>query len=189
MTVIACVAIARFAIDVAPAIVRAGSRGCAMRSFWFRETRLRQALVAILGAMILSAAVMAAPPSEQKPPGPVPMEVLIKSTLLSFNDANITGNYAVLHAKLSRPFRDQFSPEKLKETFQSFAEQHINFDIIATMRPVLTEDPRIDDRGALLARGYFDTSPNRVTFTLDFIQSDGDWRPNNIHVKVMPPGG
>ena len=160
-----------------------------MSFFWFGETRLRQAMVAILGAMFVSVSVMAAPSSDQKPPGPVPMEVLIKSTLLSFNDANITGNYSVLHAKLSRPFRDQFSPERLKETFQSFARQNINFDIIAAMRPVLTEDPRIDDRGALLARGYFDTSPNRVTFVLDFIQSEGDWRPINIHVKVMPPGG
>jgi len=36
--------------------------------------------------------------------------VLIKVTLLTFNDANVTGNYTVLHAKLSKPFRDQFPP-------------------------------------------------------------------------------
>jgi hypothetical protein len=30
---------------------------------------------------------------------------------MSFNDANVTGNYAVLHAKLSKPFRDQFTPD------------------------------------------------------------------------------
>jgi hypothetical protein len=141
-----------------------------------------------LAAILLSAIVVAAPASAQKPPGPVPLETLIKATLLSFNDANVTGNYTVFHAKLSKPFRVQFSPEKLKETFQSFAQQNIDFDIIAAMRPVLTEDPRIDDRGALLVRGYFDTSPNRVTFTLDFIQSDGDWKLYNIHVKVQPPG-
>ena len=148
----------------------------------------RRALAAALGAILLSAMTVTGPASAQKPPGPVPLEALIKSTLLSFNDANITANYTVFHAKLSKPFRSQFSPEKLRETFQSFTEQNIDFDIIAAMRPVLTEDPRIDDRGALLVRGYFDTSPNRVTFTLDFIQSDGDWKLINIHVKVKPPG-
>ncbi len=148
----------------------------------------RGALAAVLGAILLSAIVMAAPASAQRPPGPVPLEALIKSILLSFNDANVTGNYTVFHARLSKPFRDQFSPEKLKEAFQTFSRQNIDFDIIAAMRPALTEDPRIDDRGALLVRGYFDTSPNRVTFALDFIQSDGDWKLINIHVKFKPPG-
>jgi hypothetical protein len=40
----------------------------------------------------------------------------------------------------------------------------------------------------LLVRGYFETAPNRVTFTLDFVQSEGEWKLINIHVKVKPPG-
>ena len=56
-----------------------------------------------------------------------------ESSLLSFNDANVTGNYTVFHAKLSKPFRQQFTPERLKETFKSFAEKQIDFDIIAAM--------------------------------------------------------
>ncbi|TXL74587.1 hypothetical protein FHP25_16000 [Vineibacter terrae] len=152
----------------------------------FKSVR-RRGLGVILGAAVLLAAAMP-PASAQKPPDPVMLEALVKSSLLTFNDANITGNYTVMHAKLAKPFRDQFSPEKLKEAFQSFSQQGIDFDIIAALKPVLSEDPRIDDRGALLVRGYFETSPNRVTFTLDYIQSDGDWKLINIHVKVKPPG-
>ncbi|HKU98222.1 MAG TPA: hypothetical protein VJR58_23230 [Vineibacter sp.] len=131
---------------------------------------------------------MIAPAVAQKPPSPVALEALIKATLLTFNDANVTGNYTVFHAKLAKPFRDQFSPERLKKSFESFTEQGIDFDIVAALKPVLAEEPRIDERGALLIRGHFDTSPNRVTFSLDFIQSDGDWKLVNIHVKVKPPG-
>src|SRR5690348_10521139 len=69
-------------------------------------------------------------------------EVLIKTTLLAFNDANITGNYAVLHAKTSKPFRDQFSPERLKEVFKEFAEKHIDFAVIAAKTPVPSQDSK-----------------------------------------------
>ena len=55
---------------------------------------------------------------------------------MTFNDANVTGNYTVLHAKLSKPFRDQFSPERLREAFKVFNEKHIDFDLIASA-PVL----------------------------------------------------
>src|SRR6476619_6134268 len=65
-------------------------------------------------------------------------EVLIKASLLTFNDANVTGNYAVLHAKVSKPFRDQFSPEKLAEIFKEFRDKHIDFDIIASKKPIGT---------------------------------------------------
>jgi hypothetical protein len=45
-------------------------------------------------------------------------EKLIKTSLLTFNDANLTGNYAVMHAKLAKPFRDKFSPDQLKKAFK-----------------------------------------------------------------------
>jgi hypothetical protein len=34
-----------------------------------------------------------------------------------FNDANMTGNYAVLHAKASKQFQSQFSAEQLSTAF------------------------------------------------------------------------
>ena len=138
-------------------------------------------------AMLLAGLAGSQPASAQRPPGPVELEALIKSTLLTFNDANVTGNYTVFHARLAKPFREQFSPDRLKEAFRSFSQQNIDLAIIAALKPKLTEDPRIDERGALLLRGHFETSPNRVTFDLDYIQSDGEWQLINIHVKVQPP--
>jgi hypothetical protein len=48
-------------------------------------------------------------------PSAVLQEILIKTSMLPLNDANLTGNYTVLHAKLAKPFRDQFSPDRLKQ--------------------------------------------------------------------------
>jgi hypothetical protein len=39
--------------------------------------------------------------AQNKVPPEQVLEALVKSTLLSFNDANMTGNYSVFHAKLS----------------------------------------------------------------------------------------
>jgi hypothetical protein len=114
-------------------------------------------------------------------------EILIKSSLLTFNDANVTGIYTVLHAKLSKPFRDQFTADKLKAVFKPFNDAHIDFDLIVNKPIVPTAEATIKN-GVLMLRGYFDTSPSRVTYELDFLMSEGEWKMSNLNVKVKPPG-
>ncbi len=42
----------------------------------------------------------------------------------------LTGNYAVFHAKLAKPFRDQFGPDRIAEGFKGFREQNVDIDLI-----------------------------------------------------------
>lgn len=146
-------------------------------------------VAAVFGALLLAAPAQAveAAPVESKVPSPLLQEILIKTSLLTLNDANVTGNYTVLHAKLAKPFRDQFSPERLKQAFKPFADQKTDWGLIVTKPPVPTADAVIDKRGALALRGYFDTSPSRVTYELDFVPSEGEWKPIKLNVKVKPP--
>ena len=139
------------------------------------------AIVLFLGASLLPAL------SQQRVPSAELQEVLVKASLLSFNDANVTGNYAVFHAKLSKPFRDQFSPEKLAEIFKEFRDKRIDFDIIAAKKPVSTEEPKIADNGILSIKGYFETTPSRVNYDLAFIMSDGEWKLIKVNVDVKKP--
>ena len=55
-------------------------------------------------------------------PGPAAQEVLVKSILVTLNDAVASDNFTILHAKLSKPFRDQFPPEKLRAVFKKPTE-------------------------------------------------------------------
>lgn len=148
--------------------------------------RSRRSALFFAGALALAPMVVAAPAFALKPPAPELQEVLIKASLLTFNDANVTGNYSVLHAKLSKPFRDQFPPEKLKEGFKAFSDAHIDFDIVVAKPPVLTEPVKVDDNGRLALRGYFDTRPSRVHYDLSFIMSEGEWKLINLSVNVKP---
>ena len=137
---------------------------------------LRAVFVLLLLAMPAAA--------QNKVPGERVLEALVKATLLSFNDANVTGNYTVFHAKLSKPFRQQFTPERLQETFKDFASKDIDFDIIAAYKPVYEPQPRVDDAGKLLVKGWFPTEPVRVVYDLEFIPSDGEWKLISINVKT-----
>lgn len=137
-------------------------------------------VVALFGMLLLAGPLLA----QNRVPGERALEALVKSTLLTFNDANVTGNFTVFHAKLAKPFRQQFTSERLQESFKSFAEQQIDFDVIAAYRPVYDPAPSVDDEGRLVVQGYFPTEPTRVLFDLKFIPSDGEWKLISIHVKT-----
>jgi hypothetical protein len=143
-----------------------------------------------LAAIIIGAALLAAPAqAENKVPSPLLQEILIKTYLLTLNDANVTGNYAVLQAKLAKPFREQFNPERLKQVFKTFAEKKTDWSLIATKPPIASSPAVIDNRGALLLRGYFDTHPSRVNYELDFLPSEGEWKPIKINVNLKHADG
>jgi hypothetical protein len=78
-------------------------------------------------------------------PSPFVQEILIKSILLTLNDAVASDNFTVLHAKISKPFRDQVPPEKLRAVFKDLVEKHAVFDAIVASPVVPDEDAKIDD--------------------------------------------
>ena len=143
--------------------------------------------LALFAALLIGAMFTSAPARAQKVPEKTVQEVIIKETLMTFNDANVTGNYAVLNAKLSKPFREQFPPERLKEVFKEFATKHIDIAVIAAKAPIPSQDPTVTDDGVLKLYGYFDTSPSRVNYQLEFILSDGEWKAIKINVDLKKP--
>jgi hypothetical protein len=140
---------------------------------------------------LVTALIVATVPAlaEDKVPNAFLQEILIKTSLLTLNDANITGNYTVLHAKLAKPFRDQFSPERLKQVFKPFADKKLDYGLIAAKPPVATQLAAIDKRGALLLRGYFDTRPSRLSYELDFLPSQGEWKPIKLNIDIKTVEG
>jgi opacity protein-like surface antigen len=147
----------------------------------------KMTLIASLFALLAGIALAASPASAQKAPDPFTQEVLIKATLMTFNDANVTGNYAVLHAKLSKPFRDQFPPEKLAAAFKIFRDNRIDFDLVVAKPPIASQPSRVSEQGVLMLYGYFDTTPSRVHYELEYIMSDGEWKPIRINVNLKQP--
>jgi hypothetical protein len=142
------------------------------------------AIAVRIAAAVLMLGLFAAPVSAQTVPSATVQEILIKTSLLTFNDANITGNYDVFHARLAKPFRDQFPPQKLAEIFKGFRDQHVYLDLIAPMKPIATEEPKVDGNGRLTLKGYFDTSPSRTSYDLAYIKLGDEWQFISINLDL-----
>ena len=143
----------------------------------------------LVGALVSVLLLLMPAHAQDKIPSALQQEIMIKAALLTLNDANVTGNYTVLHAKLGKPFRDQITPDKLKLAFKGFADQKVDWDLIAAKAPVAISEAKIDNRGALILRGYFDTKPSRVNYELDFMISEREWKPVMLNVKLKQPEG
>lgn len=128
----------------------------------------------------------AAANAENKVPTAMEQEVLIKASLLTLNDANLTGNYTILHAKLSKPFREQFSADRLKQSFKDFADKKADWEAVVAMSPIATKGAHIDERGALILRGYFASGSTHVIYEFDFVPSEGEWKASNLTVRLKP---
>lgn len=130
----------------------------------------------------------------QRIPSDYELEMLVKSTLASLNDANLTGNYAVFHARSSRQVREQLTPQTFFDAFKTFRDQQIDIAPILILRPTFREKPAIGEENRLVLRGHFDTSAqrqrfsaaryDRVAFDMDFIQSEGTWKMIKVNVDV-----
>jgi hypothetical protein len=154
------------------------------RGMFLSVKKLSAALRAL--ALILIASLAPTPAAAQRVPPDNVIEITIKRHLASFNDANITGNYEVWHATLSRPFRQEFTADRLKTAFKAFHDQQIDLAPVLAQVPILSEPARIDKEGALLLKGAFETRPSRVLFDLKLLPADGDWKLVSIHVNVVP---
>jgi hypothetical protein len=152
------------------------------------EIRMRHVAVSLrIAVAILMFALFATPASAQKVPEAMVQEILIKTSLLTFNDANTTGNYEVFHAKLAKAFQDKYSTEKVAETFKGFHDRHIYLDLIAIKTPVPSEKAKVDGNGRLTLKGYFDTSPSRVYYDLAYVLEGDEWRLVQITVNLKKP--
>ena len=117
-------------------------------------------------------------------PSPFVQEVLIKSILVTLSDAVASDNFTVMHTKISKPFRDQFPPEKLRNVFKDLIEKHAVFDAVVAKPIVPDAEAKIDDNGVLRLKGHFETTPKQVKYQLGFIASDGLWKLSGITIDI-----
>ena len=117
-------------------------------------------------------------------PSPFVQEVLVKSILVTLSDAVAADNFTVLNAKISKPFRDQFPPEKLRTIFKELIDKHAVFDAVVASPIVSDEEAKIDEQGVLRLKGHFDTAPKKVKYQLGFIPSDGQWKLSGVTIDI-----
>jgi hypothetical protein len=114
---------------------------------------------------------------------------LIRSTLLTLNDANRSGNYTVLRDLAAPDFQARNTAADLAQSFSEL--RHRNFDLYAAalLAPQLSAPPVVDANQRLRLTGLFPTRPLQINFDLLFQVIAGQWRLMAISVATpeAPP--
>jgi hypothetical protein len=109
--------------------------------------------------------------------------ILIRSTLLSINDALRTGNYTVLRDLASPSFREANNAGRLHQIFSGLSAQRIDLSAVAILAPKLPQSPSIDQNKRLHIVGYFPGEPVQLNFELVFEAVANQWRVYGISVN------
>jgi hypothetical protein len=153
---------------VTTAILDAGRR-------WFKPAGR---IAALLMVITLAPAFAAEIPSDDD------QDVLVRTTLMTFNDANMTGNYTVFLAKASKQMQAELTVEKLSTAFEGFRKNELFFEEVATADYDSEEKTKFDSDGALVLAGVFKTDDMQVKYQLQFVQNTKVWKLLGIDVKA-----
>jgi hypothetical protein len=144
---------------------------------------LRGAAAAAALALMLVGAVRAQSTAKPPIPGNHQLGILIQTAVVAVSQANMTGNYSVLHDMASPEFQKANPPQKLAKIFADVRK--IDLTPVIIFSPVLAKHPAIDDKNMLRLTGYYETSPQRVLFDLLFQPVQGHWRLFGISIRTQ----
>ena len=119
-------------------------------------------------------------------PGDAVLDILIRRTLLTLNDANLSGNYTVLRDLAAPGFRQANDAARLGEIFAKLRRDNIDLAPLVRIMPKLTRKPEIVACGMLRVSGFFPTRPHQVNFDMLFQSVEGQWRVFGLAVNTVP---
>lgn len=135
-------------------------------------------------------------PAAQKPAPAGPQVVmpdaekivlLLRTTLITLNDAVQTGNFTVLRDLSAPGFRDANTAARLGQSFSDLASKGIDLSPTSVIAPQLSEPPGLDQKqGMLRLKGYFPGQPVQINFEMLFQAVNGRWRLFGLSVQPGP---
>jgi hypothetical protein len=111
--------------------------------------------------------------------------MLIRTTLIAFNQANQTGNYSVLRDLGTPKFQAMNTDAHLGEAFTPFRVRNLDLSPILFFDPKLVREPAIEAGRMLRLTGFIPTSPERILFDLGFELEGSQWRLSAIAVDLQ----
>lgn len=115
------------------------------------------------------------------------MLILIRTSLLTLNDAILTGNFTVLRDRVAPSVRDQNPAHQLYRVFAQLIEQKVDLRATAILAPEMTALPAIDENGRLDLKGVFRARDGTgLSFHLLFEPVHRQWLLYGASVNTVP---
>ena len=125
-------------------------------------------------------------PSAQAVPDGHTISILVRRTLLTLNDANLSGNYTVMRDLAAPGFQSVNNAAKLAEIFVNLRSRGIDLAPVMYFDPKLVREPEIGPNGMLRVSGFIPSQPEQVNFDMMFQPIEGRWRLFGIAVNTSP---
>lgn len=124
---------------------------------------------------------------KQNMPGPSGENIisLVRSTLLTLNDALQTGNFTVLRDRGAAGFRQANSAARLSQVFSDLLSRGVDLSVVSIAPPQLTQSPTLnEEQGTLFITGYVPAPPTRIDFELLYERAGNGWQLFGLSVQV-----
>jgi hypothetical protein len=158
------------------------TRACFTNAFRIPVGRRTRALVACL-ILVAASGASAQQNTPRAKPGTEAQSIssdqalyLVRSALLTLNDANRSGNYTVLRDLAAPDFQAKNSAADLSQVFADLRRRDFDLFAAALLPPQFTAPPALDANGRVHMAGFFATRPLQISFDLTFQVVRGQWR-------------
>lgn len=149
----------------------------------FRVTAISASL--LLAALSVSTSLNAASRLNDRTtvPNGHHMAMLVHSAIAALDQANRSGNYAVLRTLAAPAFQRANDERRLAAIFADLRARRVNLAPTILYDPMLKRPAWIDEEGRLRLAGFFATAPLRIHFDLQFEHVAGQWRLFGIAIQ------
>lgn len=125
----------------------------------------------------------AASSSSADVPADAELQTLVTASLDDFADAVQENDFSDFYANCSQSFQNQFTLEKVAETFGQFSKNKINLTPKSGANLTFAPKAAINDKGILIANGTYQTAANKTAkFETKYLQEDGEWKLLGLYV-------
>jgi len=114
---------------------------------------------------------------------------LVKATMRDFALAVKAKDFSVFYRKIADFWKAQITPAELARIFKSYIDREIDLTPLENLDPVFEPEPALDEKGWLIAGGFFPSRPMIVKFLFKYLKENKDWKLVGIDVQVTssPP--
>ena len=138
----------------------------------------------LLITLCLVAATIATQAAEV--PSKKELRTMAEDTFQSFGRALKAKDFTEFYEETAKMWQKQTTAADLKKSFTPLLNDKI--DLLGAVEgkdPLLTPPAKINSDGVLLVEGYYPTAPNKIYFTLKYLQEEEEWKLIGINVKIQ----
>lgn len=109
---------------------------------------------------------------------------LALASLMAFNQSLQEKSFESFHQQIGTIWRNEITPEKLKQIFQPFIDKEVDISSIKKVQPKFETKPAINADGMLELDGSYPTQPSKVVFKLKYVYELAEWKLVAINVNL-----